>query len=290
MKTQRIGLIGTGALGSAVARRLAKLNLEVRAYNRDARKVNVLAEYGIAACPSPAAAANDAWALVTAVTDSAALEQVLFGDAGALRERSSLLVIDIGTHDPKQLIPIAERAIANGAAFLEAPVTGSVHDAVHGTLNFLAGGCRETVDTAIPFLQMLGKHVYHMGPVGSGNTAKLALNMLVGAMAFGLGEAVALLDGAGLDVSMFLHALSGSGLKSPLYERLGQRYLDRDFSARFSLANLEKDLTWACGRAGELGSSAWLSNRMVALLREASPATKAMDYSVLLTPFIQRAI
>lgn len=280
---QCIGLIGTGALGSAVARRLIELDLEVHAYNRDPRKLAPLAELGVVPCASPAQVAEKAAIVLTAVTDSAALEAVLYGSGGVLRERRRpLLIVDIGTHDPDQLAAVARKAIASGAAFLEAPVTGSVHDAIHGTLNFLAGGDEATVCAARPFLETLGKRVYHMGPPGSGNTAKLAMNLLVGAMAFGLGEAIAMLDSARLEVPVFLDALAASGLKSPLYDRLGQRYLERDFAVRFSLSNLEKDLAWARKHALDRGAAPWLSARMAELLGEIGPDVKAQDYSVLL--------
>ena len=279
-----IGLIGAGALGSAVARRLTDLNLKVRVFNRSPEKLIPLIRLGVAPCATALAATETAAILLTAVTDSAALDAVLFGADGALarRPRRQLTVIDIGTHAPAQLTALAEKVTGLGMNFVEAPVTGSVHDAVNGTLNFLVGGDAATVDLVRPFLETMGRNVYHMGPAGAGNTAKLAMNLLVAAMAFGMRESVAMLQASKLDPAKFFDALAGSGLRSPLYQRIGQRYLDGDFDARFSLSNLEKDIASARDRSAELGCPLPMAALMASLVKTIDPDIKAKDYSVLL--------
>ncbi|NHQ83821.1 NAD(P)-dependent oxidoreductase, partial [Chromobacterium vaccinii] len=112
--------------------------------------------------------------------------------------------------------------------------------------------------------------------------AKLALNLLVGVMAGGLGEAIALLRAHGLAVDSFLDALDGSGLASPLYRRLGQRYLDGDHAPRFSLANLEKDLRWECEHALASGLQPRLAPALCRLLGPLDEEAKRRDYSALI--------
>lgn len=175
---------------------------------------------------------------------------------------------------------IAARASLRGARVVEAPVTGSVQCALNGTLNFFAGGDDETIDSVKQFLQSLGKNVYHMGPIGAGNTAKLALNILVATMAFGLRESIAMLNAANLDAVKFLDALANSGLASPLYQRIGQRYLERDFAARFSLSNLEKDMKLARDLSQTLALPATLATLLTSHLEKIEEGVKYNDYSM----------
>jgi 3-hydroxyisobutyrate dehydrogenase len=282
---QTIAVLGTGVLGSAVARRLVELGVRVRVYNRDLRKAQALAGLQVVVCDTPARAVEGADLGLAVLSDTEALRQVVESPQGVLAAARPpcFTLIDLGTHGPAQLMPLVERWTRQGLPFVEAPVIGSVHDALHGRLNFLIGGPVASVESIRPFLELLGHRAYHLGPIGSGSTAKLALNLLVGTMAWGLSEATAMLEAAHLDVESFHDALASSGLASPLYQRLGQRYLSDDFQPRFSLAKLENDVTLINAEAQRLGLPGRQARLLAEVLAGLDAQTKTRDYSVLVT-------
>ncbi|MBV8049064.1 MAG: NAD(P)-dependent oxidoreductase [Paludibacterium sp.] len=285
-----VALIGCGAMGAALGQRLLARGWRLRVYNRSVGKTQPLSAAGASVHDSPRSAIDGAHWVLSVLTDSAALRAVLMGAEGVLAAPArGRCLIDLGTHFPAELVPLAAEAASRGWPLVEAPVTGSVHDASHGTLNFLVGGAAADVAWARPMLEALGRALFHLGPVGAGNTAKLALNLLVGLMAGGLGEAIALLRAHGLDVARFLVALDGSGLASPLYRRLGQRYLDGDHAPRFSLANLEKDLGWARRHAEASGLAPRLAPVLCDLLAQLPAEAKPLDYSALIRHLAARA-
>ncbi|AXE35910.1 NAD(P)-dependent oxidoreductase [Chromobacterium phragmitis] len=281
---KRLALIGCGAMGTALGLRMLAQGWTLRVYNRSPERTRPLEAAGASAYRTPAEAASGADWVATVVTDSEALRGLLFSDGGiASAPALGRRLVDLGTHRPDRLADLGAESASRGWPLVEAPMTGSVHDASHGTLHFLVGGEEADVEWASPLLWALGRGVHHLGGLGAGNTAKLALNLLVGAMAGGLGEAVALLRARGLAVDSFLDALDGSGLASPLYRRLGQRYLDGDHAPRFSLGNLEKDLRWEWEHAERSGLKPRLAPALCQLLESLPQADKLRDYSWLIT-------
>lgn len=280
----RIALIGCGLMGTAVGHRLLGLGYPLTVYNRTPGKTASLAGAGASVRATPQDAARHAAVVITVVTDDNALRAVLYGPQGALAGTPvAPLVIDLGTHSPAAISQIAHEAGVRGASLVEAPVTGSLHDAQHGTLGFLVGAQTDHLEMARPLLEALGKSVFHFGLPGTGNSAKLAMNLLVGAMARGLSEAIAMLDAQQLSVPQFLAALDESGLASPLYRRIGERHLQGDSSARFSLANLEKDMLLARAQAQALGVSHDIANAVISRIGQMDAAFKQRDYSALIS-------
>jgi 3-hydroxyisobutyrate dehydrogenase len=167
-------------------------------------------------------------------------------------------------------------------------MSGSVHDAKHGTLGFLVGAEMGDLTRARPVLEAMGAGILHFGMPGTGSSAKLALNLLVGTMARSLGEAIAMLEAQQLSVTQFLAALNGSGLASPLYQRIGEHYLQDDTSARFSLANLEKDMRLVRVHAEALGVSHDMADAVMKPLRDMDDIDKRRDYSALLSWSVRR--
>lgn len=282
---ETIALFGTGVMGSALTQRLRELGCTLRLYNRSRWRAEALAGPGVSVHDTPAQAACGADIGLSVLTNLAANIDLIEGPQGLLTAAlpPCFVLADLGTHPPAALAAAAERWRHRGLGYVEAPVTGSVHDALHGRLNFLAGGDGALVQTARPLLERIGRRVYHLGPIGTGNTAKLAMNLLVATMAWGLAESTAILETAQLDVAAFLDALSASGLASPLYQRLGERYLHSDFAPRFSLGNLEKDISAICELTSRLGLQGRQSALLSDILAGLDPGLKSRDYSVLLT-------
>lgn len=254
----RLGLLGCGTMGTTLGLRALRLGLPLTVFNRTRDKTRALVQAGARVAERPAEVMDASDATISLLTDSTALDALLLGPGGALRGLSRpCLILDMATNTPGGIARTADAVRAAGSSLLEAPVTGSVHDVEHGTLCFLCGGERETYERARPLLDILGRRSFHFGPVGSGATAKV-------------------------DVEAFLAALALSGLSSPLYERVGRRYLDRDFAARFSLANLDKDVRAIHALSGQLGRTLPLLDTLAEQLRGVGGDACGRDYSFLL--------
>jgi len=283
MKRPQVAVIGIGIMGNVLSRRLLELGYPVAVYNRTRSKAEALASAGAQVAATPQQAAAMAEIILTVVSDPSALSAVLFGIDGIVaRKGNQRLLIDLGTNEPSAIVELSAKAVTSGFRFLEAPMAGSVHDAQHGSLTFLVGGEEASFESARPFLETLGKTAIRFGPIGCGNTAKLALNLLVGIMAKGLAEAIALLNANGLPVDIFLGALDNSGLASPLFRRIGERYLQRDFSPRFSVSNLDKDIQFLLSTAKAKGLDLPLAAKLASSLADLNPMFRRLDYSVLL--------
>jgi 3-hydroxyisobutyrate dehydrogenase-like beta-hydroxyacid dehydrogenase len=280
----RLALLGCGLMGRLLSHRLLVHGYPLMVYNRTPGKAAALVEAGAQLAATPQDAARDAMAVITVVSDDNALRSVLYGPDGALTgEPVPSLIISLGTHSPDAIIELARMASEHGASLVDAPMSGSVHDAQHGTLGFMVGAEIGDLTRARPVLEAIGAEILHFGMPGTGSSAKLALNLLVGTMARGLGEAIAMLEAQQLSVTHFLTALKGSGLASPLYQRIGERYLQADTSARFSLASLEKDMQLVIAHAQALGVSHDMADAVMKPLRDMDEADKQRDYSALLS-------
>ena len=277
-----VGILGTGVMGSTIGMRMVETGWSVTAYNRTRSKTDALAAAGARIVDTPYEAMQDSDVVLALLTNSHTLDGLLFGPDGALtRSTVRHFVVDLATNDPVAVARTGERVQSAGSDFLEAPVTGSVHDTSHGTLSFLCGGAHDTYEHAQPLLEQIGNRAFFMGSTGAGASAKLALNLLVGVMAEALGEAIAMIEAERIDIGSFHQAHGVSGLASPPYQRLGRRYVDNDFEARFSLANLEKDMERIRDRSAALGLQPVLTNAMVRHMRAIHPAAKNRDYSFL---------
>jgi 3-hydroxyisobutyrate dehydrogenase len=243
-KPPDIGVVGLGRLGLTVACRLSRLGGPINGYNRHGERGNPLKALGGALYESPAHLASESNIIITAVTGPRDCVEVLIGRSGVIKTgRSGTVVIDLSTIDPNTSRMVAGKLRGRGIDMLDAPVTGSLHDAERGTLGLLVGGDKKTLNRVRPILKKFASNVYHFGSNGAGCSAKLALNLLVAAMVGSLGESLALLRALNLDQQLFLKAIATSGLASPLFERAGTRALAADLTPKFALRDLYKDIT-----------------------------------------------
>ena len=186
----RVAVIGLGAMGSRVARRLADAGNEVIVWNRTRAKAE---ELGLPVADTPAEAARGAEVVITMVANPEALRAVTEGDNGVAAGIGDTALIEMSTVGPAAVARLAQRV----PTMLDAPVLGSVSEAETGTLKIFAGGAAELVERWSPLLSMLGD-VIPVGGSGAGAAAKLVANStLFGTMAV-VGGAVALADALGL--------------------------------------------------------------------------------------------
>jgi 3-hydroxyisobutyrate dehydrogenase len=205
----RIGIAGIGKMGAAIAQRLIEVGHEVTVWNRSPEKLRTVANAGAAIARSPGELAGDAQAIITILTDAAAVEAVYGGAAGLLAgDVSGKLFIEMSTVEPQAETALAARIRAKGAAMVECPVGGSVGPARQGKLIGLMGAEPDDAARAKPILEQLCRRLEHCGPVGAGAVMKLTINMPLMIYWQALGEALALCHPLGLDPARVMDLLS----------------------------------------------------------------------------------
>jgi 3-hydroxyisobutyrate dehydrogenase len=206
----KIGVCGTGRMGSSIAQRLMSVGHEVSVWNRDANKTKPLTEAGAKLFASPAELAEACDVVVVMLLNDAATEAVYRGPHGILNARlGGKLVIDMSTVRPDTMASIGASALQAGAAFVECPVGGSTAPAKEGKLLGLAGGSNSDVARAMPILEQLCRRVEHIGePLGSGATLKLAVNLPLLVYWQALGEALTICKPLNLTPERLIDILS----------------------------------------------------------------------------------
>jgi 3-hydroxyisobutyrate dehydrogenase-like beta-hydroxyacid dehydrogenase len=234
-----VAVVGLGAMGGRIARRLLAAGHDVAVWNRTRERMAALAELGATPTESPAAAARRADAVITMVSDPAALRAVAEGPEGVVAgARDSATVIEMSTVGPAAVARLAD-ALAGRAGLLDAPVLGSLTEAESGSLRIFVGGPESLVERWTPLLESLGSPV-HAGPLGAGAAAKLVANgTLFGTLAL-LGEALALADRLGLSRAAAYDVLAGTPVAAQAERRRGAIETG-EYPARFSLSLARKD-------------------------------------------------
>jgi 3-hydroxyisobutyrate dehydrogenase-like beta-hydroxyacid dehydrogenase len=276
-----VAVVGLGAMGSRIARRLLVADHDVVVWNRTVEKAAPLVEAGATAASSPAAAAAPAEAVITMVADPAALREVTEGEAGvAAGAGAGATVIEMSTVGPDAVRRLAS-ARGEGAGLLDAPVLGSRAEAEAGTLTIFVGGPGELVERWTPLLSALGSPL-HVGPLGSGAAAKLVANTtLVGTIGV-LGEALALADGLGLSREKTFEVLAATPLAAQAERRRGAVEAD-DHPPRFALYLARKDAELVVAAAREVGVDLRLTEAARTWLAESDEAGWGdRDYSAVL--------
>jgi len=250
-----IGFIGVGRMGRPMASNLLKAGFDLTAHDLNQGVVQDLARLGARPASSAAEVARVCDMILTCLPDVATVEQVYLGPEGlvASSHRGQLLA-DHSTVGPATSRAIAEATTARGIAFLDAPISGGVERASDATLTIMVGGPPEAFARALPAFQAMGKHIYHMGPSGTGSVTKLLNQLLVCVHSAAAAEALVLAEGAGVDPAVALEVLDASWGSSTMLRRNGPVALDRAFAGdRAPLKLMVKDMDLACDMAQQLG-------------------------------------
>lgn len=244
----KIGVAGLGAMGSAIAARLLEVGHQVSVWNRSAEKAKPLAAAGASVVNSPAALTDACEAVITMLTDGAAIDAVYGGPSGLLSGNAKgKLFVEMSTVPPKVPVALAGKVRAAGAAFVECPVGGSTTPARQGKLLGLMGAEPADATRARPILEQLCRRVEHCGPVGTGAAMKLAINLPLMVAWQAYGEAFAIARQAGWEPKRLLDLFADSnGANNALKMRVDMIVAmleGRDPGpTTFSIANGLKDL------------------------------------------------
>jgi 3-hydroxyisobutyrate dehydrogenase len=251
---EKVGFLGLGIMGAAMARNLLKAGYDLAVWNRTAAKAEALGQEGAAVAASPAELAARSDVVVICVSDTPDVEEVLFGAEGAAHGlRPGSLVVDCSTISPSQTRAFAARLAEKGVSMLDAPVSGGSEGAARGTLSIMVGGDAGQVERVMPILQAMGKSIVHVGPNGAGQMVKLVNQILVANSMLAVGEAFLFAHAGGLDLEKMLKAVEGGAAGSWTLSNRGPQIIHRDWRPGFMIDLQEKDLRLILEAADEMG-------------------------------------
>src|SRR3954447_5114052 len=255
MTDRRIGFLGLGTMGAAMAGNLARAGFAVTAWNRSPGRAPELDERGVNRADTPADVARSTDVIVICVSDTPDVEAVLFGPEGlADGTREGQLVIDCSTIAPSATRTFAGRLAAKGVAFVDAPVSGGSEGAQKATLTIFCGGDAEAVERARPILATMGKTITHVGRSGAGQAVKAVNQVILAGTYLGVAEGLVLGMKAGLDVAQVVEALGGGAAQSWVLANRSERMWTNDYPLGFKVALHRKDLGIALEMAREMGA------------------------------------
>lgn len=255
MSGERVGFLGLGTMGAAMAANLARAGFAVTAWNRSPGRAPELDDLGVVRADTPADVARTTDVVVICVSDTPDVEAVLFdadGAAGGLR--TGQLMIDCSTISPSATRDFAARLAGSGVDLVDAPVSGGSEGAQKATLTIFCGGHTDAVERARPILAAMGRTITHVGPSGSGQAVKAVNQVILAGTYIGVAEGIVLAMKAGLDVEQVVGALGGGAAQSWVLANRSGRMIANDYPLGFKVALHRKDLGIALDLAREMGA------------------------------------
>ena len=274
----KIGVCGTGRMGSSIAQRLMSVGHEVGVWNRNSAKTKPLTDAGAKLFASPADLVEGCEVVVVMLLNDAATEAVYRGSNGILTSRlTGKLLIDMSTVRPETMILIGSSVTQQGATFVECPVGGSTGPAKEGKLFGLVGGAAENVAKAMPILEQLCRRIEHVGPLGAGATLKLAVNLPLLVYWQALGEALTICKPLNLPADRLIDILSDTA-GAPTAMKARSANIAKALAgepmgeAAFGLSAAKKDLATAVQFAASIRTTLPVAASALACFEEAEAA------------------
>ncbi|OQS42226.1 NAD(P)-dependent oxidoreductase [Chromobacterium haemolyticum] len=250
----KVGYIGLGIMGRPCVLNLLKAGHQVAVWARSRERAEDLLQAGASWAESPAALAGQVELLITNVSDTADVEQVLLGEEGAVHGAGvGLVCADMSTIAPNGARRIAEKLGSFGVDFLDCPVSGGEVGAVNGTLTIMVGGKAEALERARPALQAMGQTITHIGASGAGQVAKACNQIAVGVGVAAVAEIMKLAQACNVDPAPVRAALLGGFAQSKVLDIHGQRMIDDNYAPGFKAKLHAKDMRIVLETAREQG-------------------------------------
>ncbi|WP_034423657.1 NAD(P)-dependent oxidoreductase [Candidatus Entotheonella palauensis] len=243
-RRKKIGVIGNGVMGSAIAIRLLECGYPVYVRDRNDPKMAALVERGATATPSPQALTAQAEVVITSLNTAEIVETVVFGPSGIAESATpEKLLIDMSSIDPKSTQDMASRLRAEHAmSWVDAPLSGGAPAVAKGALTLMIGGEVADVQRAKEVLADLAANMTHMGPSGAGQTTKLINQVLCAANFLSVAEATRLALDAGVDATKIPQALAGGRADSRILQEYMSKMAVFDYTPTGRIDNMLKDL------------------------------------------------
>ena len=250
----KIGIIGTGMLGEAVALNLLNLGFDVSVYNRTKEKAAEVEKNGATVMDSPKAVADNSELIIIIVKDASAVKEVSFGKNGIIEsENKKLIVADMSTIEPSESREIADKFEQKQIQKLEIPVMGGPNVAITGKLVMMASGSKNSFEQCKTIFEKIANKVFFLGTQGTANSIKLAMNLQITMLALSLSEGITLVEKSEVDPKIFLEVLNSTYFKTGMSENKAFKMIDGDYDATFTLSNLKKDISTMISTSKKLG-------------------------------------
>ena len=244
--TNKVALIGAGAMGGAIGERLLATGNRLAVFDLDKAKVEALVAKGATAMASAAEAAGAADYVILSLNSAAIVRRAVFGDGGvAAGARPGTLIIDMSSIDPDATRQLAADASEKGLRWVDSPLSGGAPKALIGELTLMAGGEQQDVADAHKVLRDVASNYTHMGPPGAGQTTKLINQVLCALNFMAVAEATRLALDAGVDALKIPQALKGGRADSAILQEYLPRFATRDYRRTGRIDNMVKDLNAA---------------------------------------------
>ncbi len=251
----KLAFIGLGVMGYPMAGHLQRAGHEVTVFNRSAARAQAwVAEYGGASAPTPAEAARGAQLVCVCVGNDDDVRQVVLGEQGVLGAMAAdSVLVDHTTASAELARELAQTAAQSGVGFLDAPVSGGQAGAQNGALTIMVGGDPEVFASAEPMLQHYARCVRLLGPVGSGQLAKMVNQVCIAGILQGLAEALEFSERAGLDSAAVIEVISQGAAQSWQMENRYKTMLAGEYNHGFAVDWMRKDLGLVMAEAASMG-------------------------------------
>jgi len=254
MKIKKIGIIGTGMLGNAVASHLIDSCFEVTVYNRTKEKTVQLKEKGAEILMSPKEIAENSELIIIIVKDADAVKQISFEKNGIIEgNQEKLIVADMSTIDPVESKKISKKFQEHGINKLDIPVMGGPNVAITGELVMMVSGNKESFDICKNVLDTIANKIFFLGESGVAHSVKLAMNLQITMLALALSEGITLVEKLNVNPKIFLEILNSTYFKTGMSEKKAYKMIEGKYNTTFTLENLKKDITTITNTAKSLG-------------------------------------
>ncbi len=265
---QKIGFLGLGIMGGAMAANILRAGYPLMVYNRTAAKSEPLAQTGAGVASNPRHLAQATEVIIAMVTGPEALNDLLWGQEGAVAAFNEKKVfINMSSVSPSFTRELAERLAPTGVIFIDAPVSGTKKPAEDGALVILAGGREEAVTGLEPLFLTMGKKVIYCGPLGQGSMMKMFINLLLGVMMAGFAECLNFGKMGGLDLEAMLDTVYSGAMNAPMFQVKAANLREKNYPPAFPLKHLSKDAKFVVDTAFETGAPVPLGQMLLHLYR-----------------------
>lgn len=280
-----IAFLGIGLMGNPMAARLHNGGYQLTVWNRSAHKLAPLLVLGVSAALTPALAVRDADIIITMLDSGPIVAEVIAAAMVAIKPGA--LVIDMSSTAQSEAVALGALLQEAGIDFLDAPVSGGVIGAQQGTLAIMAGGDITDFQRAEALLQVLGRPIL-VGPVGSGQLAKLCNQLIVGGTIAIVAEALLLAQAGGADPAAVRAAIRGGFAESRILEVHGERMLARNFVPGGQIKSQTKDLDNVMRAADSAGLVLPVSTLLTSIYRQIAITHPGADQAAALLELEQR--
>ena len=250
----KIGVIGLGMLGNAVALHLLDSGFEVTVFNRTIEKTKTAETKGAKVVTSPKEVAESSELVIIVVKDAKAVKEISFQKKGIVEgNHEKLIVADMSTIDPSESKNISNEFLKNSIQKLDIPVMGGPNVAISGDLVMMASGNKDTFDQCKKVLDTIANKVFFLGESGVAHSIKLAMNLQITMLALALSEGITLVKESKVNPEIFLEILNSTYFKTGMSEKKAYKMIDGKYNVTFTLANLKKDINTMIEASKSLG-------------------------------------